>query len=153
MKLSKMKRKETRNRRNPKSMLKGQKKGKPTKDKRHFNSTAVNHTESALRRETHKGKGKRKEHKEQKQPCTKNIFVNITGLVIHSIILLLHIIYHLFIQYKSERRCMEEYLYESGQYCIFFCYQEKYYQGLRYSFHWLKLKFKPTISGPQHSLS
>lgn len=59
VKFSNMKRKETRNRRNPKSMLKGQKKGKPTKDKRHFNGTAVNHKESALRRETHKGKGKR----------------------------------------------------------------------------------------------
>lgn len=41
-------------------MLKGQKKGKPTKDERHFNGTAVNHTESAQKRETHKGKGKRK---------------------------------------------------------------------------------------------
>lgn len=29
-------------------MLKGQKKGNPNKDKRHFNGTAVNHTESAL---------------------------------------------------------------------------------------------------------
>lgn len=40
-------------------MLEGQKKGKPNKDKRCFNCTAVNHTESARWRETHKEKKKR----------------------------------------------------------------------------------------------
>lgn len=77
---------------NPKTMLKRRKKGKSTKDKIHFNGSAVNHTARALWRETHKGKGKRKEHKEQKQPCTSNILVNITRLGIISIILLLYII-------------------------------------------------------------
>lgn len=89
-----MKREDTRHRRNPqKACTKEKRKGKPNKDKRHFNGTAVNLTESALRREAHKGKGKRKQHEEQKQPCTKNIFVNITRLVILSINLLLLIIY------------------------------------------------------------
>lgn len=40
-------------------MFRGQKKRKPNKDKRQFNGTAVNHTESALWRETHRHKKKR----------------------------------------------------------------------------------------------
>lgn len=53
-----------------KSMRKGQKKGKPTKDKRRFNGTAENHTESALWRETHDKKEK-KNKKNRSSPETK----------------------------------------------------------------------------------
>lgn len=82
MKFSKMKEKRrAQNRRNPKSMLKGQKKGKPNKDKRHFNGTAVNHTDSALWREPHKGKGKKTKRnmKNKSSPVPKIYFWTLSG--------------------------------------------------------------------------
>lgn len=85
---------------NPKSMLKGQRKGKPNKDKIQFNGTAMNHTESALKRNTQRKSGK-EEHGEQKQPCKKNICMNTAGFL--SIILLVYNSSTIHIKQKQEK--------------------------------------------------
>lgn len=83
-----------------KACTKDKGKEKPNKDKIHFNGTAMNHTESALKRNTQRKSGK-EEHEEQKQACKKNIFVNTAGFL--SIILLVYNLSTIHIKQKQEK--------------------------------------------------
>ena len=108
-------------------MHKGQQKGKPTKDKRHFNSTAVNDTESALRRETHKGKRKKKRTQRTKAALYQKYICEHywAGYPFSNS----SFVYNLSPIYIIQKRVYGR----VHVHRIFFCYQGKYYQGLRYT--------------------